>query len=226
MVDVGTVAALVASADVIVSICPPDQARAVAESVADLGFGGVYVDANAIAPATARDIAGRFERFVDGGVIGPPARQPGTTRLYLAGDHAPSVAERWAGSLVDARVIDGGPGAASALKMAYAAWTKGTSALLLAINALAAREGVATELAAEWAASQPGLADRSRATAAGVAAKAWRFAGEMDEIADTFDTADLPDGFHRAAAEVYRRLACFKDEPGDFDAVIAALTSE
>jgi 3-hydroxyisobutyrate dehydrogenase-like beta-hydroxyacid dehydrogenase len=223
LIDVGTLDALVAMADVIVSICPPDQARAVAESVAGVGFGGVYVDANAISPATARDIAGRFERFVDGGVIGPPAQRPGTTRLYLSGDGAEAVAERWAGSMVGTRVVDGGPGAASALKMAYAAWTKGSSALLLAVNALAGREGVAAVLDAEWAISQPGLVERSHATVTGVAAKAWRFAGEMDEIADTFAAAGLPDGFHRAAGDVYRRLTSFKDGSADLDAVIDAL---
>jgi hypothetical protein len=109
--------------------------------------------------------------------------------------------------------------------MAYAAWTKGTSALLLAVNALAEHEAVGVALDAEWAISQPGLADRSRTTAASVAGKAWRFAGEMDEIAQTFGDADLPDGFHRAAADVYRRLAGFKDSPADLAAVTDALTA-
>jgi 3-hydroxyisobutyrate dehydrogenase-like beta-hydroxyacid dehydrogenase len=134
--DVGSLESLVAEADTIVSICPPDQAPAVARSVAEHGFDGVYVDANAISPATARAVGASFGRFVDGGVIGPPVDRAGTTRLYLSGAEASRVAARWEHSALDVRIIDGGPGAASALKMCYAAWTKGTAALLLAVNAL------------------------------------------------------------------------------------------
>lgn len=221
--DLGSLEALVADADVIVSICPPDQALAVAAEVAHLGFDGVFVDANAISPTTACAVGSHFSRFVDGGVIGPPAERAGTTRLYLSGPDAVGVAERWAGSPLDVRVIDGGPGAASALKMCYAAWTKGTAALLLAVNALAATEQVSDELTAEWAISQPGLSERATATAAGVGPKAWRFAGEMDEIAATFADADLPAGFHEAAAEIYRRLPPLKTDTADLAGVIAAL---
>ncbi len=214
LVAVATLAELVVRSDVVVSVCPPDQAVAVAEDVAAIGFDGVYVDANAIAPTTSRSIAARFERFVDGGIVGPPAHRPGTTRLYLSGDESDRVAALWAGTALDARAIDGGPGAASALKMAYATWTKVSGALLLDVRALARAEGVESALLDEWAISQPGAADRSEATASGVAPKAWRFAGEMDEIAATFAAAGLPDGFAVAAGEVYRRLAEFKNRDG------------
>ena len=102
-------------------------------------------------------------------------------------------------------------GAASAIKMAYAAWTKGSQALLLAIRALAAREGVDAALLAEWARSQPDATGRSERAVAANIKKAWRFVGEMDEIAATFAAAGLPDGFHEAAGEIYRRLAGWKD---------------
>lgn len=221
--DVGTLDSLVAQADTIISICPPDQAFAVASEVAGLGFDGIYVDANAISPGSARAIGSQFARIVDGGVIGLPPTTAGSTRLYLSGSEAPQVAALWADSIVDARPIDGGPGAASALKMCFAAWTKGSAALLLAVNALAHAEGVDEALAEEWAISQPGLADRSAATAAGVAPKAWRFVGEMEEIATTFVAAGLPDGFHRAAADTYRRLARFKGDAATLDEVIDEL---
>jgi len=173
------------------------------------------VDANAIAPATARRIAARFDNFVDGGLIGPPAVRAGTTRLYLSGADAQRVAVRFEGSALEPRVLnDDSPGTASALKMAYAACTKGASALLVAVAALAAAEGVAEDLAAEWDLSLPGTTERLAETAAEVAPKAWRWTGEMDEIAATFAEAGLPDGFHRAAGEVYRRLGAFKDVPG------------
>ena len=222
--EVGSLAEMVDAADVIVSVCPPaaalDQARAVAEA----GFGGVYVDANAVSPATARAIGGLFERPVDGGIIGPPVRA-GATRLYLSGDEAASVAQRWAGSDLEVRVVDGPVGAASAVKMAFAAWTKGTSALLIAIRALAESEGVTDDIVGEWQTSMPDLLARADLTASGVGPKAWRFAGEMEEIAATFAANDLPSGFHLAAAETYERLAGFKNrDPGpSLDEVTAAL---
>lgn len=225
--DAGAIGALVERSDVIVSVCPPDRATSVADEVAALGFAGVYVDANAVSPDTSRSISERFDRFVDGGIVGPPAHRHGTTRLYLSGDEASVVAGLWDGSALDARAIDGGPGAASALKMAYATWTKIGGALLLDVRALARAEGVEDALLDEWLISQPGTADRSEATARGVATKAWRFGGEMDEIAATFASAGLPDGFGIAAGELYRRLAGFKDR-GDatLDEVLDTLLAD
>ncbi|MEZ5411545.1 MAG: DUF1932 domain-containing protein [Acidimicrobiales bacterium] len=217
LVDAGELATLCHRSDVIVSICPPSAAEAVAAEVAATGFDGVYLDANAVSPATAARVAACFgERYVDGGVIGPPAEQPGTTRLYLAGPQAAGLAPLWAGSALDVRTLagtaEGAP--ASTLKMAYAAWTKGSNALLLAVNALASQAGALDALREEWALSQPGLRERSDRVAAGSGPKAWRFEGEMAEIAATMAAAGLPDGFHRGAEELYRRLAGFKDHPG------------
>ena len=201
---------------ILLSICPPAAAEDVAAEVAALGFRGTYVDANAIAPATARRVAESVEHagatFVDGGIVGGPPWRAGTTRLYLSGDGAAKVASFFAASPLDAIVMDGGPGAASALKMAYAAWTKGTTALLSAVHAMALREGVHEALIAEWSRSQPELLARSDRGMSSAAAKAWRWVGEMEEIASTFAADGLPDGFHRAAAEVYRRLEAFKDD--------------
>jgi 3-hydroxyisobutyrate dehydrogenase-like beta-hydroxyacid dehydrogenase len=225
-VDVGDLTRLVGGSDVIVSVCPPEAAVEVADRVAGFGFDGIYVDANAVSPQTARSIAARFDRFVDGGIIGPPAVGAGTTRLYLSGDGAHEVAALWEGSPLDARVIDGGAGAASTLKMAYAAWTKVSAALLLDVRALARAEGVEAALLSEWALSQPGTTERSQATAVGVGPKAWRFAGEMHEIATTFEGAGLPSGFGTAAAELYARLTTLKDAGEvDLDRVLGELLS-
>jgi len=222
--DVGSLAALSKRADVIVSVCPPAAAADVAQAVAAAGFDGVYVDVNAISPATAREIGKRFSRFVDGGVVGPPVTAAGTTRLYLSGDAAPEVAKLWSGTWLETRVVDGGPGAASAVKICFAAWTKGTAALLLAIRALAVAEGVGDSLLDEWATSNPALLQQAERAAAGNAPKAWRFAGELDEIAASFAAQGLPDGFGRAAADVYQRLANFKDAQGTtLNQVIEAL---
>ena len=195
--DVGTVSR-VAEADLVFSICPPHAALQVARSVE--GFAGIYVDANAVSPATAREVAEAVGEFVDGGIVGSPPREPGTARLYLSGDRASEVAELFAGSALDARVVSN----ASAVKMAYAAWTKGTAAMLLAIRELARREGVEDTLLAEWDLSVPELRERYERARRSAEAKGWRWVGEMEEIAATFEADGLPGGFHRAAAEVYR----------------------
>jgi 3-hydroxyisobutyrate dehydrogenase-like beta-hydroxyacid dehydrogenase len=229
MTDAGDVATLCEQSDVVVSICPPAAAIEVANEVAACGFDGIYVDANAISPMTSMAIGAKFSRYVDGGVIGPPALSPGTTRLYLAGPDAADLVELWAGGPLDVRAISDSAetGAASALKMAYAGWTKGQSALLLAINALAEASGVREVLREEWDISQPGLGERSERVAPAVSRKAWRFAGEMAEIADTMSEVGLPPEFHRGAENLYERLAGFKDGPEPtLDDVLAALAAD
>ena len=213
--DMGTLEELVRRSDVIVSVCPPHAAEDVAGQVAALRFGGVYVDANAVSPRRTRRIAaiatGGGADFVDGGIVGPPARKRGTTRLYLSGPSAGLVSECFADGPLEAVVLDGPVGAASALKMAYAAYTKGVTALTAAILAVATREGVLTALQREWDISQPGYTKQADTRIRESAPKAWRFVGEMEEIAATFTNAGLPGGFHEAAAEVYRRLERYKD---------------
>jgi 3-hydroxyisobutyrate dehydrogenase-like beta-hydroxyacid dehydrogenase len=195
--DAGSVEA-VAESEFVFSICPPHAALDVASQIES--FGGVYIDANAVSPRTAAKVADAVDRFVDGGIVGSPPREPGTTRLYLSGDEAPAVAELFAGSALDARVVSN----ASAVKMAYAAWTKGSAALLLAVRELAQAEGIEEVLLEEWALSIPELQARSERAARSAEAKGWRWVGEMEEIAATFEAAGLPGGFHQAAAEVYR----------------------
>ena len=114
--------------------------------------------------------------------------------------------------------------------MAYAAWTKGSGALLLTVHALAQAEGVGDALAAEWARSLPGLSDRVPGTEQAAAAKGWRWVGEMEEIAASMDAVGLPAGFHEAAAELYDRAAggAPRERPGNghpptLDAILSAL---
>jgi 3-hydroxyisobutyrate dehydrogenase-like beta-hydroxyacid dehydrogenase len=202
LTDAVTLAALLARAEVVLSIVPPHAAVEVARAVS--GFDGVFVDANAVSPDTARAVqAAVGSRFVDGGIIGPPPTAPGTTRLYLSGDSAAAIAELFVGSPLEAIALDGDVGAASALKMSYAAWTKGTAALLVALREVARAHGVDDELVAEWAISQPRLGERYARAVEATADKGWRWVGEMREIAATFAAAGEPDGFHLAAAEVF-----------------------
>ena len=163
--DAKTLVSLAAASDVIFSVCPPHSALDLARAVAAHGFTGTYVDANAVSPGTVREIGCIVEQagatFVDGGIIGPPARARGTTRLYLSGEQAGRIARLFEQGPLEAIPVEGGPGAASALKMAYAAYTKGTAALLVSIRALAIHAGVDQALLAEWARSQAELGARS-----------------------------------------------------------------
>jgi 3-hydroxyisobutyrate dehydrogenase-like beta-hydroxyacid dehydrogenase len=225
--DVGSLERALSAADLVLSVCPPHGALALAREVAAHAFGGVFVDANAISPETARSVGRTVEKagasFVDGGIIGPPPVEAGRTRLYLSGGPERDVAEVFAGSSLEAIALDAAAGAASALKACYAAWTKGATALLAAIRALAESEGVEAALLAEWKLSQPGTDKRSEAITV-QARKAWRWVGEMEEIAAGFEAVGLPDGFHRAAADLYRKLEGFKsgDAPPSLSEVTAA----
>ncbi|HEX4323329.1 MAG TPA: DUF1932 domain-containing protein [Gaiellaceae bacterium] len=203
--DAGNIAELCRRSEILLSVCPPHAAVGVARST--VGFEGIYVDANAIAPGTARTIADLHERFADGGIVGPPPLEPGTTRLYLSGGEAEAVAALFGGTDVDARVISDEPGAASALKAAYAGWTKGSAALLLTVRELARAEGVEDALLEEWRLSIPELEERVAGAERSARRKGWRWIGEMEEIARSMDARDLPTGFHEAAAEVFRRTA-------------------
>jgi 3-hydroxyisobutyrate dehydrogenase-like beta-hydroxyacid dehydrogenase len=207
LTNAGTVAEVARQADLIMSICPPHAALDVARATS--GFRGLYVDANATSPATARQIAavvaGGGASYVDGGIIGPPPESAGSTRLYLSGEHASPVAAIFDGTTLEARPIGLGPYDASAVKMAYAAWSKGSAALLLAARELAKAGGVEDVLLAEWELSQPALAERHRQAIRSAASKGWRWVAEMEEIAATMEDAGLPGGFHHGAAEIFRR---------------------
>ena len=206
--------AVLADAEIALSVCPPHAALALAEAVAGAGFRGLYADANAIASGTARAVGGCIEaaggRFVDGSIVGPPPEGGKGARLFLSGPEAETIAALFAGTATEPVVLAGPPGAASAVKMCYAAWTKGATALLADIRALAEAEGVEAALLAEWQRSQPDLPERSEAITR-QARKAWRWISEMEEIAASFAAVGLPDGFHKGAADLYARLQGFKD---------------
>jgi hypothetical protein len=193
--------------DLVVSICPPAAAVETARAIGD--FAGIYLDANAISPATAAEVSGIVRAhgadYVDGGVIGQPPAQAGTTRLYLSGERADDVAAMFGAARIEPRVLTTGAFAASSLKMTYAAWTKISAALLLATQATAAELDVADALAAEWALSQPALGRRLEQARASAIAKGWRWEDEMRQIAATFSEASQPSGFGEAAASVFAR---------------------
>jgi len=221
--DAGTPDELARRSAIVLSVCPPHAARDVAAQVA--GQASLFVDANAVSPATARDIAATIAaaggRAIDGGIVGPPPGGDAPARLLVSGVGADEVAALFGGTRVRAPVVGADVGAASAAKMAYAAWTKGSAALLLAVRGLARAEGVEDAMLTEWAISHPDLPDASERAAGFAAGKAWRWVGEMEEIAATFRDAGLPGGFHEGAAAIYERLAA--EAATDLDAVLDAL---
>jgi len=193
----------VADRDLVVSVCPPAAAVDTARSVA--GFSGLYLDANAVSPGTASEVAAVVAgSYVDGGIVGPPPVRAGATRLFLSGARAGEVAAVFAGSRLEPVVLAGDT-AASALKMTYAAWTKITAALLVSLRGAARELGVEDALVAEWARSQPDLAARHAGALAAARDKGWRWEEEMRQIARTFGAAGEPAGFGEAAAELFAR---------------------
>jgi 3-hydroxyisobutyrate dehydrogenase-like beta-hydroxyacid dehydrogenase len=227
--DLGTLDDLCRSCSIMISVCPPHAAEDVVAQVIAGGFEGLFLDANAISPQKVLRIGEMLSRtgisFVDGGIIGGPAWTPGETWLYLSGKDAGRIAACFSDGPLEVSVIGNEIGKASALKMCYAAYSKGTTALLAAILALAEASGVWEELSAQWERDDPGFSAQAERRARRATAKAWRFAGEMDEIAGTFESAGLPAGFHSAAGEVYQRLSRFKEaeETPELEAVLAAL---
>jgi 3-hydroxyisobutyrate dehydrogenase-like beta-hydroxyacid dehydrogenase len=229
LVDAHSLDELCRTCSIIISVCPPHAAEEVAQQVLAHSFTGLYVDANAISPQRATRIgaalAAQGIAFVDGGIIGGPAWEANTTWLYLSGSEAQRVADCFSAGLLQAEMVGERIGKASAVKMCYAAYSKGTTALLCAILGAAEGLDVREELERQWARDDAGFPDQAAQRARRVTAKAWRFAGEMDEVAATFAEAGMPGGFHRAAAEIYRRLADFKGRttPPALAEVLAAL---
>jgi 3-hydroxyisobutyrate dehydrogenase-like beta-hydroxyacid dehydrogenase len=228
--EASTLTELCAKCSIVISVCPPHAAEDVANEVVRAGFHGLFVDANAIAPQRTVKIGEIVSKagivFVDGGIVGFPAWKPHTTCLYLAGPRSEEVAACFSAGPLDTKVLPGPVGKASALKMCYAANTKGTVALLAAIVATAESLGVRDALFEQWKHDDPALPGQIERRIQANAPKAWRFVGEMEEISRTFREAGAPGEFHIGAADIYARLARFKDTrtPPTLDEIIAALT--
>lgn len=209
--DLGSVAAILAECEVVVSVCPPASASDVAAEVA--GYGGIFVEANAISPHRMIEIADRLDTVVDGSIIGPPPHAERSARLYLSG---PAVAvarvrELFAGTRAEPVVLSERIGDASALKMAFGSYNKASHALAAVSHALAAHYGVGEALLAE-AAEEAGGALAKPHRLPSVAARAWRWAPEMIEAAESFAALGLPPDLATGAATVMDRWAADKDD--------------
>jgi 3-hydroxyisobutyrate dehydrogenase-like beta-hydroxyacid dehydrogenase len=213
--DLADDVALVRAADALLAILVPAQAGALAARIAaalrGAGTDLLYVDCNAIAPQTACEVGRIVEaagaRFVDAGIIGPPPR-PGAagTRFYASGAAAAEFAQLRDHGL-DVRVLGARAGDASAVKMCYAALTKGTTAIMTELAVAAERLGVSEALRAELAASQPEMLARMERGVPAMVPKAHRWVGEMEEIARTFAAVGLTPLTFEGAAALYALVA-------------------
>ena len=200
----------------ILSICPPASALEVAGSVAATPFSGIYVDANAISPEHAIEVAALFDgraRVVDGGIVGGPPRKTGDSRLYLSGsdeEAVETVRALFAQTVLETHVLPGPVGRASALKLAFASFNKISYLLAAQAFALASGHGVLDELLELAADKVPGtvLARPSRVTLAGP--RAWRWAPEMQEIAAACAAVGVPGDVAELASSVFLRWADLK----------------
>jgi 3-hydroxyisobutyrate dehydrogenase-like beta-hydroxyacid dehydrogenase len=216
LVEMNTLVEICDSSEILISVCPPSAAEAMSTEVLAAGFTGLYVEANAISPQRSAAMAAEFLNagvsYVDGGIVGPPAIGDRRNFLYLSGPEANRVTEIFAGSQVTPMVIGDDYSKASAMKMCFASHTKGGWALTLNTLATAQAYGVREDLLAVWETMGRPLTEQQKTQLETTARKAWRFEGEMNEIADTLENVNLPNGSYRAAAEIYRRLADFKDD--------------
>lgn len=213
--DLPDLEALAAEADLVLSILPPAAAPALAQEVAAAmaraGRAPPYADCNAVAPETARTIgetiAAAGADFIDGGIIGAaPGKSETPVRLYVSGPRA-EIVTALDGPEIAVRVCGAEVGRASAVKMCYAAVTKGTNTLHTAALLAAEALGVGETLQAEFAESQPAAYRRMRATVPRLPADAARWIGEMEEIARTFESVGVTPRFHEGAREIFALLA-------------------
>lgn len=219
--------ALIDGADFFFSICPPGEAVALAQRLAPALTRAqkkpVYVDCNAISPATALEIGKVLEptgcRYVDAGIIGPPPPPSSTaTRIYVSGAAANEVA-RLSEFGVPFPLLDGPVGAASALKMSYGGITKGFTATAVAMVLGATRAGSADALHKELALSQPQLLAWLSRQVPRMYPKAYRWVAEMEEIGHFLDDGTPGGDMFASIARLYQDIADTAQSPADSDAV-------
>lgn len=206
--------AVVAEAELVLSIVPPGDAREVAAAVAAsarrTGSAPLVADLNATSPATVRRIdsilADAGLELVDGSISGGPPRADYRTRVYLSGARAEALAAA-APAWLDARVVGDEVGPASAVKMCTASMYKGSTAMLAHALLTAHAQGVLPQVLDDLRDSFPNQIDRAARTIAVSATKAERFVGEMREIAATQAAAGLTPSLFEAMAEVYEAFA-------------------
>lgn len=228
LIDAGRVRGLCEACPVVISVCPPEFALDVARQVAACGFRGVFADVNALTPQHKIEMGIEMERagmrFADGGIIGLPSQVRGETTLFLSGPAAAEVAECFGGGAIAASVMGPETGRASALKILFAAYNKGSIALFASLYAAARHYGVMEELQGQFV--HRGLSlEKIEAQIVRAAPKAWRWVAEMGEISAALEAAGLPGEFHLGAAQAYERMKSLKDSEPGLEEVLRCLST-
>lgn len=212
--DLGDLNTAISTADMVLSILPPsaaiDQANAVAEAMKQTGSSPVYVDCNAISPATTTAVGNVVTtagaNFIDAGIIGLAPNKSSGTRFYVSGPDT-SAMEALDGKGFKVISLGAEVGKASAMKMAYAGLTKGSWTLWTSVLLTAERNGLLDELIDEFEHSQSATLDNMRRMVSALPADSGRWIGEMEEIAKTFREADVTGDFHDGAAWMFKLLS-------------------
>ncbi|WP_413992349.1 DUF1932 domain-containing protein [Labrys okinawensis] len=210
----------IGGADFFFSVVPSEAAAPLAERVASIcrshARKPVYCEWNAISPGKLQCIADRLAAagmtLIDGGIIGLAnwsVDTPGPT-LYASGPAAGLLAE--VGDLgLQITVMDAGLGAASALKLSYAAITKGLIAIATMAAIAAQRKQCDESLTAELARSQSGLLDSFSKSVPNMLPKAQRWTSEMAEISDYLGADSQAGMIYAAIAKVFGQIATSVD---------------
>ena len=212
--DCGSINELAQTCDMILSVLNPaaavDTARQVAAAMKATGRKPTFVDGNAIAPQTAREIEAVIRdaggSFVDAGIVGSPPRGEVRTRIYLSGPDARLLEQVPHPNLVWC-VLSERIGDASAIKMCYGALTKGAVALGMELLIAARRLGVEAALENELNESLAGVYQWLNGRFPTTPPKAYRWVPEMNEIAKTFEATGLTPRISLGAADLFEFVA-------------------
>ena len=204
---------LIHEADLLLSILVPASAETVAKEIArslqETGETTLITDCNAISPMRSERIGRTIEsaggRYIDASIIGHPPGRDVPPRFYVSGQYADALLAL-DGKGIAVKVLGGDVGRASGIKMCYAALTKGTSTLQVALLTVAESLGLSSELHEELAYSQKAALRSMESGIPRLPPNAHRWIGEMEEIATTFAAQGVTPNFHLGAAAIYRLL--------------------
>ncbi|GLF95514.1 NAD(P)-dependent oxidoreductase [Streptomyces yaizuensis] len=222
-----TLAEALADSDITLSICPAHGAEDTAMSVAEQRYEGIFVESNPITPDLVRRISNRMPArcsVLDGSIFGPSADSSRSARIYLAGDSGAMALmdSLFTGTEVDVRTVGSDLGTASALKLAFTSYQRSARVLAAISHALAARHGV-SDLLAEEAQVMPSDVLSAPEYLPSVAARAWRWAHEMDQIAEALRSAGLPDGLAELTGEIFHYWETERGQNPSVERVLALL---
>ena len=211
--QVATLEDMVIQADLVLSIMVPSKAmsfvREISPHFASCKTPTYFADCNAVSPQSALAMAEVINqaggKFIDGGIIGTAPTKGDTPRFYVSGPDA-SVVMKLDGRGIVVKAIGDKIGQASGIKMCYAALTKGTHTLHVALLTAAAKMGLTDDLKKEFEFSQKEHLVAMETGISRLPANAHRWIGEMEEISSTFESLGITPGFHNGAADVYRML--------------------